>query len=79
MTSGPREGDVCLALEHIETRTGQYRDAGSDVSFDSRGKRFRPDEVLFCKLRPYLAKVARQIEPVSVSVSFWSSVPLMTP
>lgn len=58
-TSGPREGDICLALEHVETRTGQYRDAGSDVSFDSRGKRFRPDEVLFCNLRSYLAKVTR--------------------
>ena len=35
------------------------RHGEQDVSFDSQVKRFRASDVLFGKLRPYLAKVAR--------------------
>ena len=51
--------DLCLALEQVESWTGSFREAGTDVAFDSQMKRFRADDVLFGKLRPYLAKVVR--------------------
>ena len=53
------EHEIYLALEHVESWTGRYSDAGPDVVFDSQVKRFRAGDVLFGKLRPYLAKVAR--------------------
>lgn len=49
--------DIYLALEHVEGWTGRYRDPGPDVDFDSQVKRFQVGDVLFGKLRPYLAKV----------------------
>ncbi len=52
-------GDLYVALEHVESWTGRLRQAGSGVMFDSQVKRFRSGDVLFGKLRPYLAKVAR--------------------
>ncbi len=51
--------DVHIALEHVESWTGKIRCADSNSSFDSQLKRFRSGDVLFGKLRPYLAKVAR--------------------
>ena len=53
------EGEICLALEDVESWTGRYEEAGSYAGLDSQAKRFRVGDVLFCKLRPYLAKVAR--------------------
>ena len=47
-----------LGLEHVESWTGKYEIA-ENVRFESRMKRFQPDDVLFGKLRPYLAKVTR--------------------
>ena len=52
---GPDE--IYIALEHVESWTGKFSDAGDDVSFDSQVKRFQVGDVLFGKLRPYLAKV----------------------
>ena len=51
-------GELYLALEHVESWTGRFRDTGEDIGFDSQVKRFRAGDVLFGKLRPYLAKVA---------------------
>lgn len=51
--------DVYIALEHVESWTGRLRPHGPDAPFDSQVKRFRAGDVLFGKLRPYLAKVAR--------------------
>ena len=51
--------DIYLALEHVESWTGRFAPAGDDIEFDSQVKRFRAGDVLFGKLRPYLAKVAR--------------------
>ncbi|MBM3553471.1 MAG: hypothetical protein FJX45_17405 [Alphaproteobacteria bacterium] len=51
--------ELYVALEHVESWTGRIRNAASDVAFDSQVKRFRTGDVLFGKLRPYLAKVAR--------------------
>ena len=49
--------DIYLALEHVESWTGRFAPAGNGVGFDSQVKRFRSGDVLFGKLRPYLAKV----------------------
>ena len=55
----PRMGTV-VALENVESWTGRVVMAtGSGRSFDSQLKIFRSGDVLFGKLRPYLAKVAR--------------------
>ena len=58
-SNGRRQDEVCIALEHVESWTGKIRDPGLDVSLDSQVKRFQTGDVLFGKLRPYLAKVAR--------------------
>ncbi len=58
--SAERQGtDLYVALEHVESWTGRLKQSTSDVSFDSQVKRFRSGDVLFGKLRPYLAKVTR--------------------
>ena len=49
--------ETYIALEHVESWTGKIRDAGDDVNFESQVKRFQERDVLFGKLRPYLAKV----------------------
>ena len=54
-----RKREIYLAMEHVESWTGKYSEAGPDVVFDSRVKRFKAGDVLFGKLRPYLAKVTR--------------------
>jgi type I restriction enzyme, S subunit len=51
--------ELYVALEHVESWTGRLREAESEISFDSQVKRFRAGDVLFGKLRPYLAKVTR--------------------
>jgi type I restriction enzyme, S subunit len=48
-----------LALESVESWTGRIRDT---ASLDGVVKRFQRGDVLFGKLRPYLAKVARPEE-----------------
>ncbi len=58
-TAERQASDLYIALEHVESWTGRLRQADSDVSFDSHVKRFRSGDVLFGKLRPYLAKVTR--------------------
>ena len=51
--------DLYVAMEHVESWTGRLKHAGHDVSFDSQVKHFQSGDVLFGKLRPYLAKVTR--------------------
>ena len=58
-TTERRGADLYVALEHVEGWTGRIRHTGLDVSFDSQVKYFRSGDVLFGKLRPYLAKVTR--------------------
>ena len=50
-------GEIYIALEHVESWTGRFRSAEDAVGFDSLGRRFQRGDVLFGKLRPYLAKV----------------------
>ena len=54
----PIDGKLNLALEHVESWTGRFSEAGNGVSFSGQMKRFHAEDVLFGKLRPYLAKVA---------------------
>lgn len=44
-----------IGLENIESKSGKFIETGSD--FAGQGVRFRPKDILFGKLRPYLAKV----------------------
>ena len=57
LTRAPIDGELYLALEHVEGWTGLFSDAGDGVSSSSQVKRFQAEDVLFGKLRPYLAKV----------------------
>ena len=50
--------EIYIALENVQSWTRLYREAGPDITFESTVRRFRPHDVLFGKLRPYLAKVA---------------------
>ena len=60
-TSARGNGELYIALEHVESWTGQIHIAGHDMHFDSKVKRFQAGDVLFGKLRPYLAKVAQPL------------------
>src|SRR2546427_5321830 len=51
--------DVYVALEHVESWTGKTHPQRGANLFSGQVKRFRPDDVLFGKLRPYLAKATR--------------------
>lgn len=51
--------DLYVAMEHVEGWTGRIKCSSPDVSFDSHVKRFKSGDIIFGKLRPYLAKVAR--------------------
>ena len=57
-TAEPPKTGTIIALENVESWTGRIRRADSD-SFESQLKGFQSGDVLFGKLRPYLAKVAR--------------------
>jgi len=46
---------VKVGLENIESQTGRFIETESE--FDGDGIEFKPDDILFGKLRPYLAKV----------------------
>ena len=58
LSRAPVDGELYLALEHVESWTGRFSEAGNGVSFSGQMKRFHAEDVLFGKLRPYLAKVA---------------------
>jgi type I restriction enzyme S subunit len=51
--------EVYVALEHVESWTGKARPQSGSKPFTGQVKRFREGDVLFGKLRPYLAKVTR--------------------
>ncbi|MBC7084189.1 MAG: restriction endonuclease subunit S [Bacillota bacterium] len=58
-TNAKNPDDLYIALEHVESWTGRLQAPSGGVQFDSQVKRFRAGDVLFGKLRPYLAKVVR--------------------
>lgn len=57
LTRIPTDGELYLALEHVESWTGRFSEVGNGVSISGQVKRFHAEDVLFGKLRPYLAKV----------------------
>lgn len=60
-TTTKANDEIYLAMEHVESWTGVARPLEGDVEFASTVKRFVTDDVLFGKLRPYLAKVTRAV------------------
>jgi type I restriction enzyme S subunit len=58
-TSEKQPSETYIALEHVESWTGRIALPDDEITFDSQVKRFQPGDVLFGKLRPYLAKVTR--------------------
>lgn len=54
-TKAGSSGSNPIALENIESWTGRFLETESE--FEGEGIRFQKDDVLFGKLRPYLAKV----------------------
>ena len=57
LTGAPLDGELYLALEHVEGWTGRCSDAGDGVSTNSQVERLQAQDVLFGKLHPYPAKV----------------------
>ena len=49
--------DIYIALENVEGWTGKITGTENETGFDSQVKKFQVGDVLFGKLRPYLAKV----------------------
>jgi type I restriction enzyme S subunit len=58
-TNVKEPGDLYIALDQVESWTGRLRTPSEGTEFDSQVKRFHSNDVLFGKLRPYLAKVCR--------------------
>jgi restriction endonuclease S subunit len=52
-----KETTFKIALENIESNTGRYVSSDSENQFEGIGNYFKKGDVLFNKLRPYLAKV----------------------
>jgi type I restriction enzyme S subunit len=58
-TLSMQEDDTYIALENIESWTGKLYFTSKEVIFESQVKRYSQNDILFGKLRPYLAKVVR--------------------
>jgi type I restriction enzyme S subunit len=51
--------DIIITLDRVESGTGRVIEGAPRADKEFVGKRFKQDDVLFGKLRPYLAKVTR--------------------
>jgi type I restriction enzyme S subunit len=49
--------EIYIALENVESWTGKMSLPKDNIVFESKVKKFRQTDILFGKLRPYLAKV----------------------
>ena len=58
-TNVRNENELYVGLEHVESWTGRLTEVDEDIEFDSQVKSFEAGDILFGKLRPYLAKVTR--------------------
>jgi len=56
-TAKRKDGEKYLALENIQSWTGKIEFSVGEVEFENNAKRFNTTDILFNKLRPYLAKV----------------------
>ena len=63
LTSYRKADEVYVALEHVESWTGRISEPDEAIIFESQVKRFQSGDVLFGKLRPYLAKVTQPQRP----------------
>lgn len=61
-TDAQQEDEVYLALEHVESWSGNFNPLKENVPFASTVKKFKKGDVLFGKLRPYLAKVVQALQ-----------------
>jgi type I restriction enzyme S subunit len=61
-TDAQQVDEVYLALEHVESWNGNFNPLKEHISFASTVKRFKKNDVLFGKLRPYLAKVVQALQ-----------------
>lgn len=55
-TTTKEDDEIYLGMENIESKTGKFVET-DQKDFESQAKRFKIGQVLFGKLRPYLAKV----------------------
>jgi len=55
-TSNKSPNEIYIALENVESRTGKLINNVLEVTFESQVKRFLEGDLLFGRLRPYLAK-----------------------
>ena len=58
-TNVRNDDDLYVSLEHVESWTGRLTEIDEGIEFDSQVKSFQAGDILFGKLRPYLAKVTR--------------------
>ena len=56
-TDSKAPDEIYIALENVESRTGKFIEPREAIEFESNVKRFCANDVLFGRLRPYLAKV----------------------
>lgn len=56
-TNKREDDEIYIALENIESWTGKIDLSIGDDTFDSTVRKFEKTDILFSKLRPYLAKV----------------------
>ena len=54
-----KPNEIYVALEHIESWSGRLLRRDYETQFDSQVKSFVAGDILFGKLRPYLAKISR--------------------
>ena len=55
---GNCEGLRYIGMENVESHTGKLLDSDSELVTEGMSSAFEPTDVLFGKLRPYLAKAA---------------------
>jgi len=55
--------DLLLGMENVESWTGRLIGIDDAIALDSQHKAFNSGDILFGKLRPYLAKVVRAGQP----------------
>jgi len=66
-TNQYKKGEYYLPLENIVSYFGEHTYQNEDVYFESNVKRFKKNDVLFSKLRPYLTKsVVAQVDGLCV-------------
>ncbi|ABW66087.1 restriction endonuclease subunit S [Desulfosudis oleivorans] len=58
-TNTKKQDEIYIALENVESWTGRISPQDNEITFESQAKCFCSNDILFGKLRPYLAKVAR--------------------